>query len=307
MYRYVQAGEINVYAVVTYDIDTKNYYINIFSYVMKTYDMMLYEIIPEYNSNVNIVESAPFLFDLDIESLVENTIGNSYYVEFDANGGEGSMPTQMMLPNQESTLCTNKFTKEGSLFVGWRVKNGDMTVVYTDGAKVKDLGSPKETVTLEAIWTKDPEYDKDVVYTLTTKSGTVSQYTAGVRPGINYTAKIEYRNRTANSIEIRITWTTTRTNGWTSYGQNVKLSVGSVTSGTIKLVSFNGWGQNSSNKSSTKDTGWMTVSLDTADATTIGLKVQYWQTNASGSDMTNSSDPTKALNTTWTLDIPAAK
>ena len=87
----------------------------------------------------------------------------------------------------------------------------------------------------------------------------------------------------------------------------MKLSVGSVTSGKINLVSYNGWGQNSSNKTSTKDTGWMTVSLDTADATTIGLKVQYWQTNASGSDMTNSSDPTKALNTTWTLDIPAAK
>lgn len=307
LYRYVQAGDIEVYAVVTYDVDTKNYYINIFSYVVRTYDTMLYEPIPEYNNNVNIVDSDPFVFDLNIDDLAENVIGNSYYIDYDANGGEGTMPTQMVLPNEASKLCANKFTKTGSLFVGWRVKDGDKTVVYTDGQSIKNLGSPGETVTLEAIWTDDPEYDKDVVYTLTTKSGTVSQYTAGVRPGINYSAKIEYRNRTADSIEIRVTWTTTRTNGWTSYGQNVKLSIGSVTSGTIQLVSYNGWGQNSSNKTATKDTGWMTVALDTSAATTIGLKVQYWQTNSNGNDMSNSSDPTKALNTTWTLDIPAAK
>lgn len=307
VYKYVQAAEILVFAIVTYDVDSEDYFIDIFSVVQDVYDTMLYEPLPEEINNLRMVEHEPFAFNIDIDYLADEVIGNSYYIDYDSNGGEGEMPTQMVLPETPTKLLDNKFTKEGSLFVGWRVKDGDKTAIYMDGQSIEDLGSPKETVTLEAIWTSDPEYDKDVVYTLTTKSGTVSQYTAGVRPGINYSAKIEYRNRTADSIEIKITWTTTRTNGWTSYGQNVKLSVGSVTSGTMQLVSYNGWGQSSSNKTATKDTGWMTVPLNTSAATTINLKVQYWQTNSNGNDMTNSSDPTKALNTTWTLDIPAAK
>lgn len=161
LYRYVQAGEVEVYAVVTYDVATKNYYINIFSYIVRTYDMMLYEPIPEYNSDVNIVESDPFVFDLNIDELAENIINNSYYIKFDANGGEGEMPTQMVLPNSSAELQKNQFTKTGCSFVGWRVKDGDKTVVYTDGQSIKNLGSPRETVTLEAIWAStEPEYSE---------------------------------------------------------------------------------------------------------------------------------------------------
>ena len=303
-YAYVHAGNIRVIAVLSYEISTGCLYLNTYSRLDNMHAMMMYY--PTVNElNNPSVEGLDFTIPEDeIVSMIEN----SYYVKYDANGGDGTMPTTLHSVDGNEKLAKNAFTKTGSLFVGWKLETEDGVKMFLDEEAVTNIGVPLETVTLKAVWTSDPEYDKDVVYTLTTKSGTVSQYTAGVRPGINYTAKIEYRNRTADSIEIKITWTTTRTNGWTSYGQNVKLSVGSVTSGTINLVSFNGWGQNSSNKTSTKDTGWMTVSLNTRDATTIGLKVQYWQTNSNGADMSNSSyDPTKAINTTWTLDIPACK
>ncbi|MBR3845921.1 MAG: InlB B-repeat-containing protein [Clostridia bacterium] len=153
MYRYVQAGDIEVYVIVTYDIEEKDYFINIFSNIYRVFDMMLYGPAFEYNGNIRIVDSEPFSFDIDIDSLAEDVIANAYYVEFDANGGNGSMPTQMMLPNTEINLCENKFINTGYAFAGWRVKNGDKTVVYTDGQKVENLGSPGERVTLEAIWT----------------------------------------------------------------------------------------------------------------------------------------------------------
>ena len=303
-YAYVHAGNIEVHAVVIYDIETGYLYMNTYSYLNNMHTMVMYY--PDVASlSTPAVDSLDFTIP---EEEIVNMIESSYYVKYDANGGQGTMPTTMHSIDGTEQLANNEFTKEGCIFAGWKLETDDGVQILLDGQSVTNLAKPLQTITLKAIWEGDPTYDKDVVYTLTTKSGTVSQYTAGVRPGINYTAKIEYRNRTADSIEIKITWTTTRTNGWTSYGQNVKLSIGSVTSGTINLVSFNGWGQNSSNKTSTKDTGWMTVSLNTRDATTIGLKVQYWQTNSNGVDMSNNSyDPTKAINTTWTIDIPAAK
>ncbi len=158
-YKYVQAADILVFAIVTYDVDKEDYYIDILSVVQETYDTMLYEPLPEEINNLRIVESEPFAFNMDIDSLANEVIANAYYINFDANGGEGRMPVQMVLPNQSAQLSTNKFTKAGSIFVGWRVKDGDKTVVYMDGQSVDNLGSPKETVTLEAIWSStEPGY-----------------------------------------------------------------------------------------------------------------------------------------------------
>lgn len=302
LYRYVQAGEIQVYAVVTYDITTKNYYINIFSYVVRTYDTMLYEPIPEYNNNLNIVESEPFSFDLNIEGLAENIINNSYYIKFDANGGEGTMSTQMVLPNESTKLLANNFTKEGSLFVGWRVKDGDKTVVYTDCQSIKNLGSAGETVTLEAIWTKDPEYDKDVVYTLTTKNGNI----ANSDPERKYSAIIEYRNRTKNSIEIRIIWTTTvlTSAGWYINSDHLTFGTESAKSKEYMIIPRNTWPQYSNApRSKTGETGWLTISLDTSQATSIDLDIYYCQRNEDGVDMTEKYG-WSGVKETWIIDIP---
>lgn len=158
LYKYVEAGTIQVFAIVTYDPAVKDYFINIYSYVADVYDTMLYEPIPEYNNDISIVQSAPFTFDLNIDELVNN-IDNAYTIVFDANGGTGTMPVQFMLPDTYMALLKNQYTKAGNKFIGWRVKDGDKTVVYLDGNEVKNLGSPKETVTLEAVWSSTaPQY-----------------------------------------------------------------------------------------------------------------------------------------------------
>ena len=151
LYKYAQVGTIDVYMIVTYDIDKKDYFIDIYSYICEVSETMLYEPIPEYNGDIRLVDSKPFEFDIDIDALAE-TVNNTYYIEFDANGGIGSMPTQMMLPDTTTELFENQFTKAGNAFVGWRVKDGDKTKIYLDGQEVTNLGSPKETVVLEAVW-----------------------------------------------------------------------------------------------------------------------------------------------------------
>ncbi len=160
MYKYVQAGTVQVFAIVTYDPAVKDYYINIYSYISNTFETMLYEPVPEYNSDISIVSSEPFTFDIDINALVSR-IDNAYTIQFDANGGIGTMPVQLMLPDTYTALLSNRFTKTGYKFVGWRVKDGDKTVVYLDGNEVQNLGSPKETVTLEAVWAStEPQYSQ---------------------------------------------------------------------------------------------------------------------------------------------------
>ncbi len=304
MYKYVHAGTIAVFAIVTYDIETKNYYINIYSYIDEIYDTMLYEPTPEYNSGVNIVESDPFSFDFNIEEIEKNIIDNSYFIEFDANGGEGTMPTQMMLPNSSTDLHKNQFTKSGSIFIGWRIADGNKSIIYTDGQNVENLGSPGETIVLEAVWTKDPEVD--VAHTATTKNGYVSKYIQGVRPEIKYEVIIEYRNRTANSVEIKMTWTSTiAANQFNGYKHNFVFKAGSTSSGTVNVVPFNAWiNKSSSARSCTGETGWITVPLNTQNATTVDMIVYYWQADNKGNDLTQ-SDNFAGVYETWTINIPA--
>ncbi len=301
-YAYVHAGNIEVYATVIYDIETGNLFINTYSYLDNMHTMVMYY--PDVASlNDPAVDSLDFTIP---EEEIKNMIESAYYVKYDANGGEGRMPVTLCAAGGEVALAKNAFTKEGFVFAGWKLEKEDGNVSFADGEMVKDLAEPLHTVTLKAMWDEDPTYDKDVVYTAATKSGYVSKGVSGKDPDIKYSAVIEYRNRTANSVEIRVKFTSTITKGWyTVYGQRFNFSIGSNKSGTLEIVPFNTWKNiSSANRSLTKTSAWMTVPLSTAAATTVSLKIYYWQVNSGGTDMTANYDY-HGINTTWTVDIPA--
>jgi hypothetical protein len=144
---------------------------------------------------------------------------------------------------------------------------------------------------------------QNVIYLSATKTGTVS-----TSPGITYSAAIEYRNRTEDSVEIRIKWTSTiKAYSWTVYGQNFNFTIGSAKSGNVRVASFNAWKtQTSSKRSQTGTSGWVKIPLSTLNATTVDLKVYYWQTNSNNVDMYK-YDGTEAVQKTWTINIPEFK
>ena len=73
-------------------------------------------------------------------------------VDFDANGGEGTMTTWTGKPNTSFDLPKNTFTRENYTFTGWNTgKNGDGTP-YSD----QDKASFAENTTLYAQWTQNP-------------------------------------------------------------------------------------------------------------------------------------------------------
>lgn len=127
---------------------------------------------------------------------------------------------------------------------------------------------------------------------------------------MDYDVVIEYRNRTATSVELYITWTasiwsTSSTGAYNTYGQWFKASVGSASTGNINVVPFGTWKSASTSKrSETAGSGWFTVDLSTTDATSLAMSVYYWQTNYNGVDMSVDYGIDN-LDTTWYIDIPA--
>ena len=75
-----------------------------------------------------------------------------YSVQFDANGGEGTMRDQPMVYDTASELFENGFTRTGYTFRGWAV-HAEGEVVYADKAQVRNLTSiDGKRVALYAVW-----------------------------------------------------------------------------------------------------------------------------------------------------------
>ena len=76
---------------------------------------------------------------------------NTYTVEFDANGGSGTMKSQTFSQNKEQQLSKNAFEAPyGSQFAGWSTEPNAFSdeIEYTDNQSI----TVKENMTLYAIW-----------------------------------------------------------------------------------------------------------------------------------------------------------
>lgn len=132
----------------------------------------------------------------------------------------------------------------------------------------------------------------------TTKTGNIGdQFT--------YSATMEYRNRTSNSVEVRIAWTTTiKAYNYDIYGHKVNASTNAGSS-SAQVVNFKSWGSSSNSaRSSSGTTGWMKVTLNTTNATTANISYYYYQHNANGTDMYKYNG-TPHVEGSWSMNIPA--
>ena len=81
-------------------------------------------------------------------------VANRYKVEFNGNGGTGSMGEQNMIYDTSAPLTANAFTNAGYNFAGWSESKGG-EVKYPDGTSVKNLTAENgKAITLYAVWTK---------------------------------------------------------------------------------------------------------------------------------------------------------
>ena len=119
-------------------------------------------------------------------------------------------------------------------------------------------------------------------------------------PVTTHTAVAEYRNRTATTVEMRITWTDQITQQWgyNYNSQRITATIGGVKSAEVIVVPWGTWGEDVKNQpAKTASTSWVTVSVD-ASTTTVPVSVYHRQTNNPGNTL--GSDFTK----TFTAAIP---
>lgn len=74
-----------------------------------------------------------------------------YWVKFEPNGGKGTMEIQRFERNEPQNLASNEFSRTGYSFAGWAT-NGETTVVFTNGAALKDAFPVGTTNALSAVW-----------------------------------------------------------------------------------------------------------------------------------------------------------
>ncbi len=79
---------------------------------------------------------------------------NTYTINFDANGGTGTMDSMSMTYDTAKNLTANEFTKEGYKFLGWSEDSTATKATYTDKELVNDNLTSENNgkVTLYAIW-----------------------------------------------------------------------------------------------------------------------------------------------------------
>lgn len=104
---------------------------------------------------------------------------NSYTVNFNPNGGTGSMDSQSFEYDEYQRLNKNTFARAEYKFSGW-AETASGTALYGDGESVKNLtGSDGAKVELYAVWEKSdetvPEDNKD------DQDGETGKYTLTIR------------------------------------------------------------------------------------------------------------------------------
>lgn len=142
---------------------------------------------------------------------------------------------------------------------------------------------------------------KTITFTYTPKSVSATTKSGNIdgSPAMTYKAKVEFRNRTANSVQVRLVFDQTiKAGGYTPYKYYAKLSAGG-SSKQINVVPFNQW-QNSSgsDRTCTGTTDWITVSGLSPSTQSVSVNVYQWQTNYYDSNMGS------GLDTTFNASIP---
>ena len=87
-----------------------------------------------------------------VVNLYANWTGLVYTVSFDANGGVGAMTNMTCTYDVSTNLPACTFTRDGYGFKGWMTNVND-EVLFQDRARVTNLTTKAENVTLYACWT----------------------------------------------------------------------------------------------------------------------------------------------------------
>lgn len=147
-YTYVTAVDFKIYVIITYDPAEDIYYMDLLSIAGEPTKKALYTLTGTDVYTVNIESCDPLSFDIPYAQIPQMF----YTVDYNANGGTGTMIQSVHEKDVSSKLLKNSFTKEGYTFGGWKLATDDNIAVYQDEHIIKGMANEGEKVTLFAHW-----------------------------------------------------------------------------------------------------------------------------------------------------------
>lgn len=157
----------------------------------------------------------------------------TYTVNYNANGGSGSMSSETFSVGRNSNLAANKFTRSGYTFQGWAKSAGAASAAYSDTAVVADLAGGAASVTLYAVWKANPVSAYTIKYD---GNGRTSGYMDSV--SVNSNTSVNLQKNKYEKFGYRFKgWSTDKNAKTAQYtdGQSVK---NLAQSGTVTLYAI---------------------------------------------------------------------
>ena len=212
-----------------------------------------------------------------------------------------------------------------TVYARWTANSYTYSIVYKSSNGTA-LGTSSATKTFGSTYTIAPGKDfsgyttpgsqsvawdatsKTITFVYTPKSvaATVIGGTLCTSPQMTYGVTVEYRNRTADSVEIRVTWgTTIAAYNYNAYGQRFTATIGGVSTGTVVINNYgNAWKSAVSYaRTDTAYSGWVKVTGLSTSTTSVSMYVYYWQVNSQGTNMTKYYGAA-GIEKTWSIAIP---
>ena len=246
---------------------------------------------PYANAATGILTNGDTIYYGDILSVIY-TAHNGYYLD---NHGKTSIEVVGDVTGED--IKADAKPLDITYYIVYKSSNGtdlgstEVTNKYgttntiTAPAKSGYITPDSQTVT----W--DSASSKTITFTYTPSSIATSQYlTSGTwwnanypGTGITYSVNAEYQNRTANSVQVRIVWTQTIKSAMFGYNQFFYCSMwhngtNRGNTGNVKIASTSTWPAHGTSHtgSVTVSSGWVTVSLDTTNATQVSIACDWW-------------------------------
>ena len=108
----------------------------------------------KYDNSVYYEEAQMNIMEGKIEDVTNiPTEPSIYTINFNANGGEGTMQSMTISQGETKTLTANTFEKSGYAFIGWNTDSSATTAQYMDEENVSSLiPNNNTTIDLYAVW-----------------------------------------------------------------------------------------------------------------------------------------------------------
>ena len=163
----------------------------------------------------------------------------------------------------------------------------------------------------------DSTGSKDIVFTYppsqvsnSTQSGKLTDYNESGHedPTVSYSTSFEYRNRTADSVEIRLSVSETiEKRFFCNNVHRVRVSSGGTALGDIAIVGSWEWHEQVDYaRTKTASTEWVRVPVHTTGATSITIDAYFYDANQNGTDLSNDRDNScHNRNISWNMNLPA--